>query len=144
VSEKRWLVDLDGTRHEIVLRHGYFSARRQLSVDGREVLDIRPDPFNAIRLWNTATEHAFVVAGHACVVRIDPTIDNATYKKFLIVDGRDAESGAPRAVLRAAADGTREGRWMAGYGGISGFVVRALAAIIGLALLRAWLEGLLR
>jgi len=130
MSSKRWTVGLDGRPHEVILHHGYFSARRRISVDGVEVLDVRPAPLEAVRLWNTATEHAFVIAGHPCAIRIDSTIDNMTYKKFLIVDGRDIDSGAPLAALPEIARGQREGRWMAGYGGVGGFALTMLGVIV--------------
>lgn len=116
-----------------MLKHGYFSARRRISVDGVEVLDERPNPLEAIRLWNTATEHPIVIAGHPAAVRIDPTMDNTTYKKFLIVDGKDVESGTAMNALAETARGTREGRWMAGYGGVGGFLFWAIALAVTLA-----------
>lgn len=142
MSEKRWNVELEGRQHEIVVRHGYFSARRQISVDGHEVLDLRPGPLTAVRLWNTATEHPFVVAGHACTVRIDPTIDNMTYKKFLVVDGLRVDTGTPVVPLPATAAGAREGRWLAGYGGFRGFVVSIVTAVSVMVLIRLLLDGM--
>src|SRR5712692_5857089 len=118
MSAKTWALELDGQLHQIVVKHGYFSARRQIFVDGSRILDIQPDPLNAVRLWNTATEHPFSVAGHNCSIRIDPTIDNATYKKQLIVDGRDVDTLAPIAPFALAKNGARAGRWLAGYGGL--------------------------
>jgi len=111
LSDKSWVVELDGRRHEIRVQHSYFSARRQIFVDGSRIMDIRPGPLTALRWWNTATEHTFVVAEHPCSVRIDPTVDNATYHKELSVDGRDVETGAPVASPRLTRSGTREGSW---------------------------------
>ena len=129
MSAKTWAIQLDGQQHQIVVHHGYFSARRQIYVDGSRILDVQPDPLNAVRLWNTATEHSFQVAGHSCSIRVDPTIDNATYKKQLIVDGHDVDTGVPITPLPLTNSGVREGRWLAGYGGL---VVQpfALAAIV--------------
>jgi hypothetical protein len=118
MGSRRWEVELDGRRHEVVVDHGYFSARRRIQVDGASVVDISPDPFNAVRLWNTATEHVFSVAGHEAVVRIDPTIDNMTYKKFLSIDGRDVDGGPGLTLLGGKGGAVREGEWLAGYGGI--------------------------
>jgi hypothetical protein len=129
MSTKRWNVLLDGQTHEVVIKHGYFNARRQIFVDGTRILDLRPNPLRALRLWNTATDHLFTVAGHPCSIRIDPTIDNATYKKQLVVDGHDVESGAAVALLPETSVGVHEGEWLAGYGG---FLVQpfAMAAIV--------------
>lgn len=142
MSAVRWTVELDGRRHEVLLRHGYFSARRQLAVDGRQILDVRPGPITAVRLWNTATEHVFDIDGHSCAVRVDPTIDNMTYRKSLIVDGVDVETGARMAPLPPGASGAREGRWMAGYGGLGGFVLTLAGAIVVVTVARMLLEGL--
>lgn len=118
MGSQLWEVDVEGKRHEIVVNHGYFSARRSVLLDGVPVIDIRPDPFNAVRFWNTATEHTFRIDGHEAVVRIDPTIDNMTYKKFLFIDGRDVDGGANRTPLPGQHGDVREGAWLAGYGGL--------------------------
>lgn len=144
MTTKRWRIEVDGRPHEVVLRHGYFSARRHISVDGVEVLDERPGLLEALRLWNTATEHPLVIAGHPAAVRIDPTIDNMTYRKVLILDGKDVESGRAMAALPESANGRREGRWMAGYGGCAGFALSIGAAVVGITLLRLALEALAR
>lgn len=136
VSARRWTIELDGRRHDIVLDHGYFSARRRVIVDGSTVVDIRPNPLDAVRMWNTATEHPFAIAGHACAVRIDPTVDNMTYKKFLIVDGQDADHGTSLEPLPETPTGGREGRWLAGYGGIGGALLTLLGAIVIAVLMR--------
>jgi hypothetical protein len=131
VGSKRWTVDVDGIRHEIVVDHGYFSAYRTILLDGAPVIDIHPGPFNALRFWNTATEHTFRVDGHEAVVRIDPTIDNMTYKKFLSIDGRDVDGGASRTPLPGQQGEVREGTWLAGYGGLLVQPFAFAALIIG-------------
>lgn len=118
MGSQRWQVDVDGRRHEVVVEHGYFSAHRRIVLDGAPVIDVRPSPWNAVRFWNTATEHIFRVDGHEAVVRIDPGIDNMTYKKFLFVDGRDVDGGAGRTPLSTEHGDMREGTWLAGYGGL--------------------------
>lgn len=118
MGSQRWQVVVDGGRHEVVVDHGYFSARRSILVDGTSVVDVRPGPFNAVRLWNTATEHAFRVGGHEAVVRIDPTIDNMTYKKLLFIDGYDVDGGPGLTPLANERGDVREGTWLAGYGGL--------------------------
>jgi hypothetical protein len=133
MGDRTWTVTLEGRQHQILLRHGYFSARRQVLVDGKPVVDVRPPGLGFVRLWNTATDHEFAVDGHRCFVRIDPTIDNMTYKKFLSVDGIDVDSGATMTTLPMTESGTRAGGWM---GGRSGEWVASLFAtsafIIGL------------
>jgi hypothetical protein len=130
MGSRRWQVELDGQRHDVVVDHGYFSARRRILVDGVPVVDISPGPFNAVRLWNTATEHSFKVAGHAAVVRIDPTIDNMTYKKFLSIDSRDVDGEPSLTPLAGERGAVREGAWLAGYGGllVQPFALAALIA----------------
>jgi hypothetical protein len=114
MGDRTWTVTLEGRQHQILLRHGYFSARRQVFVDGRPVVDVRPEGLGFVRLWNTATDHEFTVDGHRCFVRIDPTVDNMTYKKFLSVDGADVDSGTVMTPLPTTASGMREGGWMGG------------------------------
>ena len=134
MSTKRWTVELEGRSHEVVLEHGYFSARRRITVDGAEVLDQRPRGFGAVRLWNTATEHPIVIAGHDCAVRIDPTIDNVSYMKFLIVDGRDVDSGKPMPPLPVTATGARESEWL-GKGGAKRFLISMVGVVVVVSLL---------
>jgi hypothetical protein len=131
MGSQRWAVDVEGRRHEIVVNHGYFSARRTILLDGAPVVDIRPGAFNAVRFWNTATEHPFRVDGHEAVVRIDPTIDNMTYKKFLSIDGRDVGGGPSRTPLPGQQGDVREGKWLAGYGGLLVQPFAFAALIIG-------------
>ena len=128
MGSQRWQLDVDGRQHEVVVEHGYFSARRRILLDGAPVIDVRPDPFNAVRLWNTATEHVFKVDGHEAVVRIDPGIDNMTYKKFLFIDGHDVDSGIPLRPVSSERGDLREGKWLAGYGGplVQPFALAAL------------------
>ena len=131
MGSQRWGVDVDGRRHEVVVNHGYFSARRTILLDGAPVIDIQPGPFNAVRFWNTATEHVFKIGDHAATVRIDPTIDNMTYKKFLFIDGENVDGGASHVPLPAQHGGTREGTWLAGYGGLLVQPFAFAALIIG-------------
>jgi hypothetical protein len=122
-------VHVEGDEHEVIVRHGFFSARREVLLDGRKILDIRPGLIPALKLWNTATDHPFTIAGHPAWLRIDPTVDNVTYRKSLIVDGRDVETGTAVEMLPQTPAGAHEGRWLAGYGGL---LVQpfALAAIV--------------
>ena len=115
MATKRWHITLDGRPHEVVLEHGYFSARRRITVDGREVADVRPGPLRAMRLWNTITEQPFRIDGHPCAVRVDPS-NALTYQFDLIVDGRSEKTGAEVAPLpHATGEGSRESTWdMAG------------------------------
>jgi hypothetical protein len=112
VAKKTWQVTLDGRPHEIVLEHGYFSARRHITLDGAEIADIRPGRLRAVRLWNTITEHPFTIDGHTCAIRVDPS-NGMNYQFDLIVDGRSQKTGQPVAPLPYTADGkAREGRWI--------------------------------
>jgi hypothetical protein len=131
VGSQRWKFDVDGRRHEVVVNHGYFSARRTIRLDDVAVIDIQPGPFNAVRYWNTATEHAFKIGEHEATVRIDPTIDNMTYKKFLFIDGHNVDGGASHVPLATQEGGAREGQWLAGYGGLLVQPFALAALIIG-------------
>jgi hypothetical protein len=111
VATTSWQITLDRP-HVIVLEHGYFSARRRVTVDGREILSIRPPLPSALRLWNTVTEHPFTIDGHPCAVRVDPS-NAVSYQFDLVVDGRSQKTGQPVAPLPyPGANGSREGRWM--------------------------------
>lgn len=130
MATKRWQITLDGRPHEVVLEHGYFSARRRIIVDGREVADIRPGPLRAVRLWNTITEHPFAIDGHTGAVRVDPS-NALTYQFDLIVDGRSEKTGTEVAPLpHTAGDGSRESTWdMAGILGAAPFAI--LSVLVG-------------
>jgi uncharacterized protein DUF3592 len=90
VGRHHWSIDLDGERHEVDLRLGYFSARREVLVDGRRVLDVIP-AWNAISYWQMSTEYPLEIAGHPAAVRIRP--GRIWYETDLVVDGRSVGTG---------------------------------------------------
>jgi Fas apoptotic inhibitory molecule (FAIM1) len=123
MSTKSWQLTLDRP-HVVVLEHGYFSARRHITLDGREVADIRPGPLRAVRLWNTVTDHPFTIDGHPCAVRVDPS-NGMNYQFDLIVDGRSQKTGEQVAPLPDAGEsGARESKWaLAGLWWIAPFSI---------------------
>jgi FAIM1 (Fas apoptotic inhibitory molecule) protein len=111
MSTKSWQIRLDRP-HVIIIEHGYFSARRRITVDGREIADIRPGPLRAVMLWNTITEHPFELDGHACAIRVDPS-NGMNYQFDLLVDGRSQKTGTETAPLPLAGNASaRQSKWL--------------------------------
>jgi len=93
---------LDGRLRRVDVRHGYWSARRMVSVDGVEVIRHVPRSFHEqTDLWQTSTEHPFTVDGHHLAMRVRPGVFQ--YDIELVVDGRSADDGLPVGPLRRPA-----------------------------------------
>lgn len=102
MSRKAWDVSVDGRTLRIVAEHGYWSARRRVTVDGTEVFRFVPRSFHEqTDLWQTSTEQPFKVDGHAASLRVRPGL--ARYDIELILDGRSADDGLPAGPLRRPA-----------------------------------------
>ncbi|HEV8656148.1 MAG TPA: hypothetical protein VGR85_11620 [Candidatus Limnocylindria bacterium] len=110
MSRRVWEVRLDGRMRRFEVEHGYWTARRVVRVDKREVLRIAPPLLTpAMDLSETSSEHAFVVDGHECALRVRPTFWR--YEIELIVDGRSATDGLPAGPVLPAARGPVGWRW---------------------------------
>jgi hypothetical protein len=102
MSHKSWDVTLDGRVRTIEARHGYWSARRIVTVDGVEVFRFVPRSFHEqTDLWQTSTEEQFAVDGHRASLRVRPGLLH--YDLELIVDGLSADDGLPAGPLRRPA-----------------------------------------
>jgi hypothetical protein len=64
-----------------------------VTVDGDEVVAIRPNPLQAVLWWALPTDHAFAVAGHAAVLRVTPDLQRNSYRLDLGLDGSWVDSG---------------------------------------------------
>jgi hypothetical protein len=102
MSRRTWDVTLDGRARRIEARHGYWSARRIVTVDGAEVFRYIPRSFHEqTDLWQTSTEHHFNVDGHPSSLRVRPGL--LGYDVELVVDGRSTDNGLPAGPLRRPA-----------------------------------------
>lgn len=102
MSRTIWDVELDGRSRRIEAQHGYWSARRIVTVDGAEVFKFTPASFREqTDLWQTSTEQAFVVDGHPLALRVRPGAFR--YDVDLIVDGRSMYDGLPAGPQRRPA-----------------------------------------
>ncbi|MEP1124255.1 MAG: hypothetical protein ABJH68_10240 [Ilumatobacter sp.] len=85
---KTWRFDLDGTPRELRLEWTYWSGRRTVDVDGERLAESAT--------WFTwKTTQRVDVAGHACVVRTEPSwLLSPLFRITLEVDGRVIEPEA--------------------------------------------------
>jgi len=93
VSQRTWNLSVEGHLHQVDVFHGYWSARREVRVDGQTVLSIRPNPLQVAAWWMLPSDHAFAIAGHAAVLRVTPDLGHNSYKLDLALDGRWVDSG---------------------------------------------------
>jgi hypothetical protein len=101
---------LDGRTRRVEVEHGYWTARRVVRVDDREVLRIAPPLLApAMDLAESSVEHPFIVDGHELGLRVRPTLWR--YEIELVVDGRSAADGLPVGPLLPAARGPVGWRW---------------------------------
>jgi hypothetical protein len=100
MATRRWTVRIDGRERTIELRHGYWTQRRTVTVDGERVLDIRADPLRTI-VWSTkTTEHAFALDGQRLAVRVRPGW--LFYELDLVIEGRSVTTGGDAGPLPPA------------------------------------------
>lgn len=84
MGKKTWQFTLQDRKHTVALEHGYWSAKRIISVDGVEII-------RCPAKWDTdlGSEHFFRVAGVSCKLRIrsDWRFLGLKYKYELYVEG---------------------------------------------------------
>jgi hypothetical protein len=100
VPTSSWQAAIDGRRHDVVARVGYWNARRTVDVDGRHVLDLRPRWFEVPTYWQSSTEHPFAIDGHPAALRVVPGRWN--YQLDIVVDGTSLGTGLPAGDLPPA------------------------------------------
>ena len=79
MATKVWTFELEDGRHVVEIHHGYFGGKRVLKIDGKIQEQSR-------RVFDTGSEHRFVIGGHPCVLRI--RTDGLTFQFELFVDGK--------------------------------------------------------
>lgn len=85
MERKSWTVDVDGSRHEVVLQWSYWGGAREVQVDGRTV-----DRSRVPMRWRS--EQTFDVAGHNAVVRTRPSKPVSPWFVITLeLDGRKVE-----------------------------------------------------
>jgi hypothetical protein len=85
MAKRRWEFALDGQRHVVEFRHGYFLGNRTFVVDGVRTTQ-RGRPF-----MDHSGKYAFPLEGHGAAVWI--STNGFTYTYDLVVDGRSMSSG---------------------------------------------------
>ena len=94
MTEQTWNLQVDGRDHRVDAVHGYWSARRQVAVDGREVMLIRPaNPLQQLLWWALPTDHPFPISGHEALLRVIPDLARNSYRLTLALDGKWVDSG---------------------------------------------------
>ena len=81
MANKEWSITLDDKKHIVKLQHGYFSAKREIRVDGKTILSTDPIPLG----FDLGSRHAFKIGLHECVVEI--LTDGIKFEYDLFVDG---------------------------------------------------------
>jgi Fas apoptotic inhibitory molecule (FAIM1) len=111
MSRRTFHLSLDGRPRQVQVEHGYWTARRVVRVDGVEVLRVEPRSLRErSELWQTSTEHPFVIDSHRLVLRVRP--GSLRYDIELVVDGRSPIDGLPAGPLRAPAHGRYSYAWV--------------------------------
>jgi hypothetical protein len=88
MTEKMWEFKLDGVRHKVELKHGYFSSRLSIRVDGKSIsiqIPKNQEPFDL------GSKHEFQIANHTGAVVIIPHA--LKYEYDLEVDGISVVTG---------------------------------------------------
>jgi hypothetical protein len=78
MTKKTWVFDLIDNRHEVILDHGIFSGKREISIDGVPLE-------SSSKLYDLGSVHKFDVDGYSCVLRIKQKPLSFIYE--LYVDG---------------------------------------------------------
>lgn len=90
MAKKLWQIELEDSKYEIELEHGYFSGKRKISVDGKVV-------FNSANLLDLLSDtggvHKFDINSHSCAVII--RTNGFTFNYDLAVDGKSITTGQP-------------------------------------------------
>ena len=90
MATRVWKVDLGDGVHTIELEHGYFSGKRSIRVDNKQ---IRLPRNERRKRYDTGSTHSFAVSDHECMIIIRSTFLNFEYE--LIVDGASIDTGIP-------------------------------------------------
>ena len=83
MANKTWIFELEDGRHVVEIEHGYWSGKRIIKVDGKQV-EVSG------KIIDTGSEHRFEISGHKCILRIRPgTLGGLFGFEFeLFLDGR--------------------------------------------------------
>ena len=90
MANRIWRLNLEDGLHTIELKHGYFSGKRSIRVDKKQV---RLPQGERRKRYDTGSTYSFAISGHQCMIVIRSTILNFEYE--LIVDGVSIDTGLP-------------------------------------------------
>ncbi len=80
MAKKVWAFKLEDGNHVVELEHGYFSGKRDITIDGiplessSKLMDI---------LWDTGSVHNFDVSGVPCVLQIKGKVITFNYNLYV-------------------------------------------------------------
>ena len=60
---KRWNIFFEDGRHWVELSHGFFSGKRSILVDGKQIIQEK-------KFFDNGSEHDFTISGHALKIII--------------------------------------------------------------------------
>jgi hypothetical protein len=90
MANKIWRITLEDRVHTIELKHGYFTGKRLIRIDGKQ---IKLPPHERRKRYDTGSTHSFAISNHQGIIVIRPTLLKFEYE--LIVDGISIDTGLP-------------------------------------------------
>jgi hypothetical protein len=98
MAQRTWEVDVQGIHHTVNLKHGYWSGRREIFLDGQPLVKDR-------HLIDKGSQHPFSIDGRSCELGI--TTNGITYDYYLLLDGQPVDAvgrkpGNPSKAARTA------------------------------------------
>ncbi|MFC1904714.1 hypothetical protein ACFLXT_03005 [Chloroflexota bacterium] len=79
MSKKEWSFELADGRHTVELDYGYWSGKREITIDGL--------PYESSRnIWDTGSVHHFEISGVPCILHIK--INGYKVSYIFYVDGK--------------------------------------------------------
>jgi hypothetical protein len=96
MGSKTWQFQLEDGTHAVAIEHSPLSGKRTIHLDGVVVEQ-------STKLFDTGSEHPFMVGGHRCVVQVKT--NGITFKYDLVNDGYSMEAG------RQVASGAQMPSW---------------------------------
>jgi hypothetical protein len=87
MTKMLWVVEFENSKHMIELEHGYFSGKRKITVDGK---DLPLPKSESNKLLDYGSRHKFQLLGHECVIIIR-SANGLTYSYELFMDKKPLE-----------------------------------------------------
>ncbi len=95
MAKKIWNVNIEGINHTVELDHGYFSGKREITVDGKQLE-------KSVKVVDSGSDHVFKLDGHTCAIHI--RTNGFTYNYDFSIDGKSVQTGKPIAFKNLSLD----------------------------------------